>query len=166
LAATIRRDVLAALVETVCSVVGGERLAEAERTNKVDGIPLDRYEAAVKVKPPVQANVSALFSPETHETISAATSSGERVAIVGDLLLGPSATIGPESARLRLLTETALRVASDPGSVPIWAGGSVEDRLEELLHAPEVMRAARYIVLATLATSAGLTTVYGGWSWP
>jgi hypothetical protein len=70
------------------------------------------------------------------------------------------------------LAEIALRFASDPGGVRVWAETSrrLRGMINRLLHSPEATRAARYLVLGTAyylaegdPSEQGL--LYGGWEW-
>jgi hypothetical protein len=69
----------------------------------------------------------------------------------------------------RWLSELALRLASDPGNVEVWAG---EQRLRvgvtRLFEVPTLARAARFLVLATdrhLQSHVAPGELYSNWGW-
>jgi hypothetical protein len=74
---------------------------------------------------------------------------------------------------LKWLCEFALRIASNPADAESWAGSKLHHGVAELLNAPTIARAARYLVLAIdikmrSQTEAGQTRagqLYAGWSW-
>src|SRR5262249_6100160 len=65
--------------------------------------------------------------------------------------------------------EFALRLASSPETVEVWAGQNLEHGLEWLLAFPIVARAARCLVLAIDRESPTFTAndgqLYRGWRW-
>jgi hypothetical protein len=86
--------------------------------------------------------------------------------------LGPSAFRRSSDDPRERLAEVALRFASDPGGVRVWADTNryLTGMINRLLHSPESTRAARYLVLATsyhlaegLPSDQGLR--YPGWEW-
>jgi hypothetical protein len=74
---------------------------------------------------------------------------------------------------LKWLCEFALRIASDPAYAESWAGSKLHQGVAELLNAPTIAKAARYLVLAIdnkmrSQTEAGQTRagqLYARWSW-
>lgn len=67
------------------------------------------------------------------------------------------------------LSELALRLASDPSEVKNWAGSELEAGLKRLLEQPLLARAARFLVIVTLAparqTNSQRLALYPGWLW-
>jgi len=79
---------------------------------------------------------------------------------------GSSEYVGPEGSAWR--AELALRMASDPGTVPAWAGEHIGAGIKGLLAAPTLARAARFCVLAVAQQKESLASaneVYAGWRW-
>lgn len=74
---------------------------------------------------------------------------------------------GPDHPRW--LAEFVLRLASAPHTVRAWAGDYTHDGLGHVLDHPHLLRAARYIVIASASgtdDSDEDLTLYPSWSWP
>ncbi len=67
------------------------------------------------------------------------------------------------------LSECALRMASEPGCVPQWAGAHLLEGIRILLSLPAIPRAARFLALAidrrTTPSALDPRSVYAGWKW-
>lgn len=66
------------------------------------------------------------------------------------------------------LAEFALRLASDPASLLIWAGDHLDGGIRKLAQSSTFVRAARFVVLAVdqqTVTLASTKDVYAGWNW-
>jgi hypothetical protein len=64
------------------------------------------------------------------------------------------------------LSEFLLRLASEPASLAMWPPEEFRLNLERTLDSPVILRAARFVVLATQARAAqDQTYMYGGWTW-
>lgn len=66
------------------------------------------------------------------------------------------------------LAEFALRIASDPATLTLWADGEFNRGIESLLKAPTLARAARFLVLAIdnqLHSAVQPGEIYAGWRW-
>lgn len=74
---------------------------------------------------------------------------------------------GPDHPRW--LAEFTLRLASAPHTVRTWAGEHTHDGLSHVLDNPHLLRAARFIVIASATGSDASDedlTLYPSWSWP
>jgi len=66
------------------------------------------------------------------------------------------------------LSELALRLASDPTGVEVWAGEHLGGGMERLVEVPTLARAARFLVIATdshLQSNVATGELYAGWRW-
>ena len=153
---------------------------ESERTNSVSA-----FESAVRGRPDDSRLVRVL--KQDLEGIEA-ESSEARVRRLGSLIKttlhlqvpmageirGPSGTVLQRQDREspkhpEWLSECALRMASDPGSVLQWAGANLLEGVRLLLSLSTISRAARFLALAVdnRATPAAQDprSVYAGWKW-
>jgi hypothetical protein len=68
----------------------------------------------------------------------------------------------------RWISELALRLASHPMDVEAWAGGRLAEGTGKVLERPTLVRAARFLVIATdrhLKSSTKGDELYASWSW-
>ena len=66
-----------------------------------------------------------------------------------------------------LVSEFLLRLATEPATLSRWRPSDFDDLLAVTLSAPVLLRAARFVVLATAAAENDDTgSVYVGWVWP
>jgi len=66
------------------------------------------------------------------------------------------------------LSELALRLASNPAGVEVWAGQQLRSGIANLLELPTLARAARFLVVATdhqLQSCTAPGELYAGWGW-
>jgi hypothetical protein len=179
-----QRDVLHALTSQIFRILGGDLWAEAEiaARDRSDGIA-DLKRAVSKRRE--EAAIGAVLERDYADL--SAVAQDQRVqcvaSLVGRFLPLPSSTLAtpapvvrrgtitpsPLHARFSLwLTELALRLASDPAHVEIWAGDRLRAGLARLLELSTLARAARFLVLAThkhLDARPSPGELYGGWRW-
>ncbi len=78
-----------------------------------------------------------------------------------------SSPIGPQS--MRWLSELALRIASDPGTVRVWAGPHLADGLKKLVYLRVIPRVARSLALMVhfnlRPEPIGSGKLLSGWRW-
>jgi hypothetical protein len=65
----------------------------------------------------------------------------------------------------RPLAEFLLRLATDPGTLLTWPTAAVDDLLGVTLASPVLLRAARFVVLATATGDDDSGSIYTGWTW-
>ncbi|MGA2614203.1 MAG: hypothetical protein ABSG38_12240 [Spirochaetia bacterium] len=178
-----QRDVLHALTSEIFRILGGDRWANSEGT--VQGRP-DRIEY---LKRAVTQRRKEFAIGETLALQSAALATAacrDRVESVESLAtrffwlpppppekLAPGLMIirrnrPPSADDPKWLSELALRLASDPGGVEVWAGQHLRAGIQRLFGVPTLARAARFFVIAIhihLQSRASTGELYAGWRW-
>jgi hypothetical protein len=168
---TTRRDVLNALSSRITSTVCGARWADIESRSTREGAPqLAQFSELVfeqRVRRDHEA-LNVLFDPRWQLRVRSMTPL-DRVVALDSLLARHPLVLSRLSNSVfnrRHAVETALRVASAPGSVTEWAGVELSASVNAMLGAPVILRAARYLVLATVSAGEPVgPELYGGWSW-
>lgn len=188
IAATRKRLVIRSIAAHVSSLMGG-RAWEAAETNLTGpnglaelkrSISQSRHETAIGAKLQLESDALAKTPPRMRvatlaslaETFRLVLPSPRRREVVassntpGLTVIRRVAGVGPEHSAW--VAEFALRIASDPVTVEVWAGEHLDAGIRKLLEAPTLARAARFLVLAVDHQKKSLAApgeVYAGWGW-
>lgn len=182
LATARRHDVLRAFTEQLSSLIGGDRWARAERVvvaSRAAQEELHRhisegderaFSAFVAAQQPRVAGMTleqrvALLADGAHRLLRLPELRTTAVEVGGGIRVQRRRD-NPEHPSW--LSEFALRMASDPATVPSWAGQHTERGLKNLLAVPALFRGARYMVLTMsggAVPGSGMTCLYPGWRW-
>ncbi len=166
LSAIRQRDVLLALTRHVFLLVAGENWtkAEAAACNGTAGIAVleqavSRRREDAEIGAALRGQYVALAGATREERICAIAELAAKHLAIGR---GAVCEEDPE-----WLSELALRLASDPGGVEVWAGRGFRVGIRRLLEElPTLARAARFLVVATdlhLESRAASREIYAGW---
>ena len=158
-AATRRLSVLRTMAQAVASTVGGQRWASAERTCEARGAP------------EISLLAEAVGDKADHRRLANAT----RLALQTLQDLGMRHRITRFAGLLRdhlddvlptpELSEFLLRLATEPWTLLDRSESDFDDHLVWILGSPVLLRAARFIVLATAPAFDDEDLVYPGWQW-
>jgi len=180
-----RQSVLVALLQEIFVLIGGDNWAAAERRLRAhDGsAALEVLKRAISNKAPGTSFAAKLLLDRALYT---AMGTRDRVVQFGSTarhllqLPAPERTIamyrgdGVTVVRRRFgpedwICEFALRLASSPETVQVWAAHQLQNGLEWLLAFPILARAARFLVLAvdrdSPVSAASDGHLYRGWGW-
>lgn len=168
-AARRRKAVLLALAQQVAKVICGPTWARAEMeaaaTESDDFRDLRR---ALSRTAPESAIATSLIENPAQLMSESCRDIAERLASLatatGLLTFHP----GPEQTTPLWLSEFALRVASDPGTVEGWAGARLRIGVSRLMETPALARTARFIVLTTPSrgqSHGGGSAPLAAWNW-
>lgn len=171
LSKTRQCTVLHAFASHIFRLIGGDNWTGAELSvrDREDG--LIELKRAVSRRPQEIGIGAALI--RDYAALAVATSK-DKVGRLGSLaskfLALPSTPVsGVSNANnVEWLAEFALRLASDPAEVEVWAGQHLRVGLARLLELPTLARAARFLVLATdhhLQSRTASSELYAGWGW-
>lgn len=188
IAATRKRLVIRAIAAHVSTLMGGRAwgvaegnltgpngLAELKRS-----ISQSRHETAIGAKLQLESDALAKTPPRMRVAPLASLAESFRLVLPslsrhevvvssntpGLTVIRRVAGVGPEHSAW--LAEFALRIASDPVPVEVWAGEHLDAGIKKLLEAPTLARAARFLVLAVDQQKNSLAApgeVYAGWGW-
>ncbi len=188
---TMRRQVLEPMTKELFGLICGPRWGDAERAIAQDGAEVVREAKRAISSKAREAELAAVLVRDAADL--AASAPGDRATRLAEIakeFLGlrpmghgreqivsslwrngvPVAqrhTEGPDDPRW--LSELALRLASCPAGILVWAGDHAEAGLSRLLDGPALARAARFMVLVVnheelpAETNAGL--LYDAWRW-
>lgn len=172
LSATNQQRVLCEITRHIMLLICGDRWATAERdfTEGRDS-DLQKLKRAVSHRRE-ELGVAAALALDLAALSTAPLDT--RVRRLGDIAESfritlsdaPSGTVTGDPI---WLAELALRLASDPATVSQWAGKYKTLGLTRLIEGPTIVRAARFLVLASERyAQADITpdAVYVGWAWP
>jgi hypothetical protein len=178
-----RRDVLDAIIAHVLCLIGGSQWANAESAFRDGNDDLTRLSAAVSRRREEAALGVVLVRDYRSLAVATCQERVIRLAQLGERFLSlssPANAIGasqsfnsgvthsPASDSV-WLAECALRLASDIGGLPPWAGELVGRGITQLLEkVPVLARAARFLVLAIdqhFESNASPGELYAGWRW-
>jgi hypothetical protein len=162
-----RRDALLALAHHIAQLIGGANWARAEVEARKGGRQFNHLRDNIS-RGPQDANLGKVLQQKSADL--AVTDMNKRVAalasIASEFRLVASETHEDD---VHWLCELALRLASDPGNVEVWAESRLQKGVKELMEsATTLARAARFIVLATdhsLELEAAAGPLYEGWRW-
>jgi hypothetical protein len=184
-----RTTVIRAFTAQILSVLGGRVWASAETKLKDQRglVELKRcisdkgYElglgSALQLEYQSLADVSAVTRAARLASLAESfllvqSSANQRDAVGRSKSPGPTKLrrvqgVGPEHATW--LAEFALRLASDPASLRVWAAEHLDVSIKKLLEVATLARAARFLVLAVDQHKKSLAAageIYAGWGWP
>lgn len=162
-----RRIVLHCLTRHIAELICGENWSRTETSigSAPDGLAalqraITRQPGEVELGMTLQRDIVSLAAGSQRDRIRALADVASRWLPIGR---------NPATAHaVAWFAEFALRIASDPGSVTAWAGDHLRVALARLLEEPTIVRAARFMVLATdrhLQSRSGLDQLYAGWTW-
>jgi len=162
-AAAGRDRVVRAFPQAIAGVIGGgwweQAEARVEEDQSIERVQLDAALARPGEHSGFRLDLKQLVNS------SPTLSTPERVREFAEL---SRAVLHSEPVDRRWLAEFVLRLASSPGTLDTWAGADdIEQALTIALEVPFILRAARYLVLATHYASAAPDSLlsYRGWSW-
>ena len=168
ISAILQRQILLALLCHIAQLLGGDNWARAESvvSNKPDELVVLR-DAISKRREEIGIGENLIFECSN---LAIATHK-ERVKRIASLAVkfhlvhptSPANEFEPE-----WLSEFALRLASDPVGVVTWAGDKLRTGISRLLELPTLVRAARFLVIAThhhLNSRHAPDEIYAGWGW-
>lgn len=180
-----RRTVLRSLTARIWALLGGDHWGHLEDDFFRDEIGLATLRQAISSKrsssrfdrtatDPTQIFprdlLKQLGTAQLHERGAALVELIERLRLMPySARCRPAAPVGaPSALGTAWLAEFALRMASDPTALDTWTGRELEDGIKNLLEAPTLARAARFLVLAVdqqrqSAVQSG--EIYAGWRW-
>jgi hypothetical protein len=161
-AAARRLTVLQEMAHTLAGLIGGQRWEIAERNCQGltssdlqslrdamgDGAYQTRLANALRVAVP------RLRSSDVPSRVA-------RFAAI----LGEHARPAGVSDADRALSEFLLRLATEPGTLLSLPATAMRDHLSLTLTSPVLLRAARFVVLATAADTDDAGSTYAGWTW-
>ena len=159
-----RADVLRALTTALCVAIGGRRWATAEkRTAAGAGSASRDMGEALGDQPYQRALRVTLEQQEYHATSSVDERLSQFAAVLRQ--------IGQRSGvwnNEQWAAEWLLRLASSPAAALEWCGENVREAIRLPVESPAILRAARYVVLATqLGQGDGDDpSAQWGWEWP
>lgn len=166
----IRKDTLGAIAGHCSGLICGERWAAAERASLEEGAPrLDLFRQFVAAgKQLNSAGFNHVLSPNKHAELRTLPPT-ERADRLTTWLFdhSPVRIHFVDRAEMAWVAEGALRVASAPSTVRMWAGDRLVPLLDILLDVTVMTRVARFLVLSTVSATDedDVNAVYGGWSW-
>jgi len=162
-----KRDVLLALDSHITHLVCGDNWTRAEVAARKDGGVSTLKDAVSRRRDEVAIGVVL----ERDFADLATRACRERVSRIASLLTKfhvlPSTSPSDEASAL-WLSELALRLASNPAVVQVWAGDQLRVGVNRLMESPTLMRAARFLVLSTdryLQSNVRIDQLYAGWEW-
>jgi len=179
---TCQREALRALTRQLVGIIAGDRWALAEHAFTSGST----YAHDLKRLVPTHSGengFAAAVDAAIHPMLTAsARERAHRFGAIVDRFFGEPTTrnVSPSKSGVTLirrnsagreewLAELALRLASAPADVARWAGEELEAGLKRLYDKPTIVRAARYLVVATSKQLGDSTLVSGdlcaGWSW-
>ena len=160
---TRQQEVLFSLAHHIFGLLCGENWARAEASLANPSNGLVRLQDAISRRPDEVA-LGVALARDHPELIELPTT--DRIARIADL--GKRFLSIPDTDEAYWLAQLALRLASAPSDVGLWAGPRLRDGVAGLMELPTLARAARYLVLASDRYLESRTTageLYAGWGW-
>jgi hypothetical protein len=189
LVATRRRDVVSALMERTCALIGGDNWGRAELQSRsvADNVALRLLADAISVKPR-ERGLAERVMLERDRFVAVEPQQRARyfAALAKSFLLLPTTDAGlrvvvekggvgtlvrrlPSAADPEWLCEFALRLTSCSDTTSAWAGVHFRDGIARLRAIPVLARSARFVVLATdrwhQPEHREIGPVYQSWKW-
>jgi hypothetical protein len=158
-AAVRRLDVLRAIARTLASTIAGERWTKAEDATRIDAPDVWMLGEAIGGKAE-QRELAGTLRAEL-PTLESLDVQGRVVRFAGILRVHAHAAAAEQDA----VSEFVLRLATEPSTLLGWREGEIDELLSLTLSSPVMLRAARFVVLATAAGSEDADSVYPGWQW-
>jgi len=167
-----QRQVLHAITLHIFRIIGGDAWADAEigahdgdkRLTNFSRAVYKRHEEAV-VGSTLLADCAALASSTLDARVRRIASIVSKYFAVRSQ---PIHIASHGAGDPTWLAEFALRLASNPADIEVWAAQSLRPGIVTLLELPTLARAARFLVLATdrhLNSRVGPGELYAGWKW-
>jgi hypothetical protein len=157
-----RNAVLRGFAEALTALLAGSRWvrAEAAYTGRSDG-NLRSLRDAIGVEIAYQQQLASALA-DSCLALREADVAG-RVAAFAEVLAAHARPLGVDGVD-RAFAEFLLRLVSEPGTLADWPRDSREMLIGRALEAPLLVRAARFVVMTTLAEHDTGST-YAGWRW-
>ena len=162
-----RREVMYALSTEVSRLLGGNKWAEVEK----DFINVGSLKSLEQLYDAVSSQSSLGLTIHIEANARIAENCESIADYLADLALKERLlkySSRPMEYNHRWLTELSLRLASDPGGVPTWAGDGLWKGLSRLLEIPALFRASRFLVLRTDQLRKSPTAggeLFADWKW-
>lgn len=177
LAGVRQRTVLHSFTARIWVLLGGNRWGHLEDGFFREEVGVGRLRQQVSsMRAPDPAQIfprELLIQMETaplDERSAAVVELIERLRLMPYSALSKPVFGGTQGARdTAWMAEFALRMASDPTTLESWAGENLKDGIKNLLEAPTLARAARFLVLAVhqhRQSAIQASEIYAGWRWP
>ncbi len=165
-----RQQILLTLAQHIAYVVCGPSWARAEVATiaeEIDGT--QHLRKALSRTAPELEIASLLIQVATQLAGESCLDRAERLASLATTTGLLTSNRGREGFTPLWLSEFALRVASDPGTLESWAGDRLRAGVSRLMEIPALVRAARFVVLVVTPSldrrHSGGSAPLAGWEW-
>lgn len=161
-AAVRRLEVLRAIASEIAELVGGPRWGKGEREHvRLTARAVDSLAELIGDAPYQRSLASALRRSLASLQVLEAP---KRAAEFSSLLSRHARPAGISLDDLRL-GEFLLKLASSPASLVGWPAEELRADLDLTLASPVLLRAARFVVIATATEDEDAGSMYSGWIW-
>lgn len=160
-AATRRLFVLREIAHGLATLIGGPRWAASDPRVGAGSIDLRSLREAIGDAPYQLRLANALRSAVP--ALQSATSPNRVTRFAA--VLGEHARRAGVTGADRYLAEFLLRLATDPSTLLNWPSADLHALVQLTLTSPVLLRAARFVVLATATGDEDGGSIYPGWTW-